>query len=160
MPAFVLTIGHSRHDWETFRDLLSPFTSPSTRGVLVDVRSNPVSRFAPWTNRKRLPTNLAELDLDYAWMGDRLGGKPKNRSLYDEKGRPDFTAIRATPTFTDGMARLIDLAGRRTVILMCGEEDPAGCHRTLAVGPGLVAAGFALRHIRKTGVIETETDLA
>ena len=152
MPNFVLTIGHSRHDWETFRDLVSPFKAE----LLIDVRSNPVSRFAPWANIRKLPDLLADLGIEYVWMGDSLGGKPKDRALYDAAGKPDYGAIAATPMFKECIAELVELVNSRKVVIMCAEEDPSKCHRRLAIGPGLVAAGIPLRHIRKTGVVETE----
>ena len=155
MPNFVLTIGHSRHNWETFGGLLSPFNAE----LLTDVRSNPVSGFAPWSNMKKLPDLLAELRVEYVWMGDSLGGKPKDRALYDDRGKPDYGAISATPIFQKGIDELVNIVSDRTTVLMCAEEDPANCHRRLAIGPGLVAAGIELRHIRKTGAVESELSI-
>ena len=42
----VYTIGHSNHSWETFLPLLKE----NGIEVLVDVRSKPISRFAPFSN--------------------------------------------------------------------------------------------------------------
>ncbi len=156
MPNFVLTIGHNRHDWETFRDLVSPFKAE----LLIDVRSNPVSRFAPWANIKKLPDTLADLGIEYVWMGDSLGGKPKDRSLYDKAGKPNYGAIAATPIFREGIVELVELVSNRVAVVMCAEEDPSKCHRRLAIGPGLVSAGIELRHIRKTGAVETELSIS
>jgi len=46
------------------------------------------------------------------------------------------------------------LARNHRLALLCGEEDPAHCHRNLLVGVALVAEGFRVLHIRATGNIE------
>jgi hypothetical protein len=46
------------------------------------------------------------------------------------------------------------------VALMCGEEDPAHCHRRLLVGRVLVERGHEVLHIRGDARVETEPEIA
>ena len=144
----VYTIGHSNHTWEPFVALLRQHEIK----VLVDVRSKPVSRFAAFANRRRLPSLLEEVCISYAYLGDFVGGKPNDPSCYDGQGRPDYAKMASRGTFREGMDDLLVLTrqGPRTA-LMCAEEDPVKCHRRLLIGPALEEHGVTLVHIRKNG---------
>ena len=154
MSKEVFTIGHSNHTWEAFAALLKRHGVQ----VVVDVRSRPISRHAPFANRRRLPTLLDGEGMRHVYLGDSLGGKPLDPSLYDQDGRPDYSKIRSKRFFKDGLDTLLRLTGESTVVLMCAEEDPTMCHRTLLLGPALAEIGVELRHIRKDraagGVVE------
>ena len=82
----VYTIGHSNHSWDTFKELLT------ANGIelLVDVRSRPVSRFAPFSNKRVFPALLETVGIEYHFMGDSIGGRPHDQSLYDAEGKPDY----------------------------------------------------------------------
>jgi hypothetical protein len=41
---------------------------------------------------------------------------------------------------------------------MCGEEDPAACHRRLLVSKVLLGEGWTIDHIRGDGRSETESE--
>lgn len=146
----IYTIGHSNHTWESFAPLLK------RHGVraLVDVRSNPVSRWAPFANKRRLPGLLEPEGIAYVYMGDSLGGKPADPSRYDSDGRSDYDEMRLDASFRKSLDALLPLAEETTVVLMCAEENPARCHRRLLLGPALEARGALLRHIRKDGLAE------
>ena len=73
MTTDIYTIGHSNHAWEDFSRLLLD----NDIELLVDVRSNPVSRFAPFANHRVLPDLLESVGIDYELMGGTLGGKPE-----------------------------------------------------------------------------------
>jgi hypothetical protein len=45
---------------------------------------------------------------------------------------------------------------RRSVALMCAEEDPLECHRFLMICPELVKLGIRPLHIRRGAVMETQ----
>ena len=60
MTTQIFTIGHSSHTWESF----SPLLLANDIELLVDVRSNPVSRFAPFANHRTLPELLESADMD------------------------------------------------------------------------------------------------
>ena len=147
MSNHIFTIGHSKHTWDNFAILLKQHGVQ----VLVDTRSNPASRFAPYANSRRLHGLLEQEGIGYVYLGDRLGGRPNDRSFYDEKGRPDYRVMRSRESFREGVEELVDLAEESAVAIMCAEEDPAKCHRTLLIGPALEQRCVALLHIRADG---------
>ncbi len=152
----VLTIGHSNHTWKAFAGLLSAHGVQ----VLVDVRTTPSSRFAPFADRRHLPKLLDDEGVKYVFLGKELGGKPDDHSLYDEKGKPDYRMMSQSSSFGRGIARLIELAEDATVALMCAEEDPAKCHRTRLLGPALVRYGVEQVHIRGDASLQSNEALA
>ncbi|MGD9537921.1 MAG: DUF488 family protein [Alphaproteobacteria bacterium] len=143
------TIGHSKHPIARFVSLLKD----AGIEALVDVRSHPGSRFNPQFNRTALARALGEAGIDYRHLGDALGGKPQRPALLDASGKPDYAKMRSTPEFRAGIDALIEAAHEATTAIMCAEEDPARCHRTLLVTPALIARGVEVRHLRGDGRI-------
>jgi uncharacterized protein (DUF488 family) len=151
MPAFDLfTIGHSNIPAERFIALL--------RGAgvdaIADVRSIPASRFCPWFSAKNLAPLLAGATMDYVFFGDALGGRPRDPSLYCD-GVADYEAMAQRPGFRADLDRLLAVAGRRRLCLMCSERDPLDCHRCLLLARALAARGVSVGHILHNGEIES-----
>lgn len=144
------TIGHSRHDLERFVQLLRD----NRIEVVADVRSRPYSRFAPQFNKRACADALSAVGIRYLYLGQELGGRPEEPAFYDEAGQLQYDRVAASPGFNAAVERLEAEARRSRVALMCGEEDPARCHRWLLVGRRLVDDGFACRHIRGDGRVE------
>ena len=137
------TIGHSSHDWPTFQQLLDRVEI----GVVVDVRSNPVSRL-PHFNRTELKERLNAAGVGYVFLGLELGGRPRNGSL------PDYEQMAASPLFAEGIVRVEEMAARTRPALMCSEHEPLTCHRCLLVGRRLVERGNDVAHILRDATIE------
>jgi uncharacterized protein (DUF488 family) len=68
----VFSIGHSNHDWSTFKRLLQT----ADIGAVADVRSSPASRL-PHFNRAALKDRLNATGVAYVFLGLELGGRPK-----------------------------------------------------------------------------------
>lgn len=145
--ALIYTIGHSNHPIERFIGLLQA----ASIETLVDVRSHPGSRFNPHFNQAVLASALVAKGIAYRWLGEALGGKPKDRALCGPYGRPDYAKMASTPVFRAGIDALIAMVEASSSAMMCAEEDPARCHRSLLVAPVLSARGIAIRHIRGDG---------
>lgn len=151
----VYSIGHSDHETETLVALLR------RHGVVtvVDVRSQPYSRWVPQANRETLARALKDAGLAYVFMGDSLGGRPSDESLYDAgeeaespaASRPDYERIAATPSFRAGIQQLLTLAQSTTVAMMCSEGDYRRCHRALLIAPSLLEQGAQVLHIHPDG---------
>jgi uncharacterized protein (DUF488 family) len=151
----VYTVGHSNHPWETFAELLREHRIE----VLVDIRSAPYSRYAPQFDQEILKGKLSECGVKYLFLGKELGGRPNDPAQYDRKGHALYGQMKADPAFEAGMERLErGVAGFR-VALLCGEEDPAHCHRRLLVGRVLTERGHELLHIRADGRLQTEAEV-
>ena len=155
MTTQIFTIGHSNRTWETF----SPLLLDNDIELLVDVRSNPVSRFAPFANQRTLPDLLDSVGIDYEFMGGPLGGKPADPAMYGAKGKPDYNKMRSLDEYRDAIDQLVGMASRRATAIICSEEDPSQCHRRLLLGPSLEASGCESEHIRRDGAIQREVQL-
>ena len=156
MMTQTFTIGHSNHTWEAFETLLRD----NKIALLVDVRSNPVSRYAPFANYRVLPELLERIGTDYELMGGPLGGRPGDSSFYDEKGKPDYHKIRCQDDFQDAVDQLSGMVSRRRTAILCSEEDPSHCHRLLLLGPALEERGCELIHIRGDGTLHRTQQLS
>ena len=92
-------------------------------------------------------------------MGDTLGGKPDDPAYYDTEGKPDYGRMAAQEAFREGIKALAEIAGQARTAIMCAEEDPVNCHRTLLIRPALERHGVEMRHIRKDGQAEVPLPL-
>jgi uncharacterized protein (DUF488 family) len=147
------TVGHSNHAIEVFVGLLVPHRID----LVVDVRSQPHSRFNPQYNRERLSETLAGVGIEYLFLGAELGARASDPKCY-VGDRADYTLIARTAAFARGIDRTASEALRRTVALLCAEKDPLDCHRAILVCPALAARGFAGRHLLADGSVEETAD--
>ena len=149
----IYTIGHGRLSAKELIELLN------TQGVrlVVDVRAVPFSRANPEANQQTLARALKEAGIDYLWMGDRLGGKPRGR-----KGPLNLAEKLQDPRFWEGIEALLKLKEEIPFALLCAEENPRRCHRRFLVTRALLEKGVPpeeVLHIRHDGRIETEAEL-
>ncbi len=145
----LLTIGHSNIPAERFVGMLR------SAGVnaIADVRSTPASRRFPWFSGKNLAARLRQEGMRYAAFGDALGGRPRDPSLYRD-GIADYEAMAKRGEFCAGLDRLLAVAARHRVCLMCAEREPLDCHRCLLVARALAERGLAIGHILHDGTLE------
>lgn len=155
-PLRFFTIGHSSHPVEHLLDLLRLHSIE----VVVDTRSAPYSRFVPHFNREVLQQSLATADVRYLWMGNVIGGRPRDASCYDEHGHVLYGRVAELPSFREGIARVERGAAQYRVALLCAEEDPSRCHRRLLITRVLTGRGNTVLHIRGDGRLQDESELA
>ena len=148
----IYTIGHSNVPLPRF------LAAIATHGItlVVDVRSHPYSRFAPWANARELPVELLKATIDYRFLGDALGGRPKDPKLRAADGSPDYAKMSSSAAYLKGIAEVLDAAGRERVALLCSEADPRRCHRELLLGVTLRERGCTVRHILLDGSLLSE----
>lgn len=151
----IYTIGHSNHPIDKFTGLLKQHEI----ALVVDTRSHPHSRFSPYFNRKALATTLAELQIGYEFLGDRLGGRPAGAEFYDSEGYVLYGKLAESTAFRDGLEMLKPLLGNRRVALLCSEENPSDCHRRLLIGHVLFGEGIDVLHIRRDGQVQSEQEM-
>jgi uncharacterized protein (DUF488 family) len=142
----VLTIGHSTRPLEEFIALLK------AHGVkqLVDVRTLPRSRHNPQFNRDTLSTKLRNARIGYHHMKG-LGGlrhprKDSPNTAWRNDGFRGFADYMQTTEFADNLQKLIELAGKKPVAIMCAEAVPWRCHRSL-ISDALTVRRIAVEHI-------------
>lgn len=150
----VFTIGHSNLELEDF------FSTLSRHGVqtVCDVRSRPASSRFPQFNREGLEVNLRDAGFRYEFLGESLGGRPADPRVYQANGLVDYFLRRKARDFTAEVERVVELAGKQEVALMCAEEDPLHCHRFLMICPELLERGVMPIHIRRGGVLESQRE--
>jgi len=149
----ILTIGHSTHTVDHFLALLTQ------HGVtaVADVRSVPASRFTPQFNRDALKRSLAEHRMKYVFLGQQLGARSDDRSCYID-GQVQYDRLAQTVPFGEGIDRLLTGAATERVAVMCAEQEPLDCHRTVLVSRVLAKRGASVEHIHGDGRLEPHDD--
>jgi uncharacterized protein (DUF488 family) len=150
------TIGHSNHDFPVWLALLRQHGVE----VVVDTRSSPYSKYVPQFDKELMQRSLEEAGIRYLFLGVELGGRPANPAYYDAKGRVLYSRLCDDALFQAAIARLEAGMERFRVALICGEEDPAHCHRRLLIGRVLTERGHTMQHIRGDGRLESDETVA
>jgi uncharacterized protein (DUF488 family) len=147
----ILTVGHSNHPIENFLVLLKD------AGVtaIADVRSFPMSRHAPQFNKDALNEALSAHGISYRYLGDALGGRPRDRAFYCD-GVVDYDKLAASENFQAGLDQVIEVGAEHRVALLCTERDPLHCHRCLLVARRLAERGCDIGHVLVSGEIASQ----
>ena len=143
----IYTIGHSNLPLEQFLRVLKLHAI----GQVVDVRSHPYSRFAPWANSAHIKRELRSAGIDYRFAGTELGGQPDEPSLRTPTGAPDYDKMARLPRYDQAIRGLVDTARSQRIALLCSEGDPHGSHRERLIGRSLRALGCPVDHIMPDG---------
>ena len=143
------TVGHSRHPIAHFINLLKEHTVT----LIFDVRSIPYSRRNPQFNQKTLASRLANEGIAYIFSGKELGAKSPGPDCYID-GKVQYELIAARPEFADELERIFVKTGEFKPALLCAEEDPLICHRTILICRHLRDQVNSILHIRGDGSIE------
>lgn len=145
MPETIFTIGHSNLNFMRFLSLLQE----NNITLIVDIRSIPYSRHAPWSNKSRLAKILKPFHIRYTYLGHKLGGKTPSGEKFT---RPSTTS--STDLYDQAVRSLIDLSAQDRLALLCAESDPANCHRQHVIAQTLLNAGAKVIHILKNGQLQ------
>ena len=126
---------------------------------VLDVRTSPYSKFRPEFSRDPLAAVLKARGLQYLFMGDTLGGQPRDPDCYTD-GKVDYEKVRQQSFFQAGLERLRKAHEQRVrAVLMCSEGRPEQCHRSKMIGEALAAAGIPLRHIDEDDQVSTQVQV-
>jgi uncharacterized protein (DUF488 family) len=146
----LFSVGHSNHEPARFLELLRQ----AGVSAVADVRSSPFSRRQPHFNGPELKLLLKQAGIEYVFLGDLLGGRPRDEDLYEEDEGDlvvNYERVRRTSPFRQGLERLERGLERYAIAMLCSEEDPLDCHRGLMIAPALKEQGLAVVHLRKNG---------
>lgn len=144
----LFTIGHSTRHIDEFVDTLTSFDVD----VLADVRRFPTSRRHPAYKTVPLKKSLFHAGVKYDFFGDELGGYRETGPSSPHVGLGD-SGFRGYADWTDsamfraGVQRLLELAARKRVAVMCAERQPASCHRRVLSDYVAVAHGWSVEHL-------------
>ena len=125
-------------------------------GYVLDVRTSPYSKFKPEFSREPLDAALKSHGIRYIFMGDTLGGQPRDRDCYTD-GKVDYEKVREQDFFKSGIDRLRKAHELHVrAALLCSEGKPEQCHRSKMIGEALAAADIPVRHIDEDGQLLTQ----
>ncbi|MBB5842099.1 uncharacterized protein (DUF488 family) [Conyzicola lurida] len=125
--------------------------------AVADVRSVPASQFTPQFNREALKRKLRENGIKYVFLGDELGARSRDPSCYVD-GRVQYDRLAGTDLFRNGIKRLRVGAATESIAIMCAEQEPLDCHRTILVSRVLQNEGIHVTHIHADGRLETHNE--
>ncbi len=148
------TIGHNAHPIEEFLSLLAQYEIKT----LIDVRSNPRSRWQKQFNKRALEAQLKEVGIHYMYLGEELGGHPSDGVQYDSEGHLVYDRL-LPKKVRFGLTAVIEEARVAITTLMCTEEDPLKCHRHPLLARGLIERDVIVWHIRSDGSIQDGVSL-
>jgi len=151
----IYTIGYGNRSIEDFVKLLQQY------GIkfLVDIRSQPYSKFHPDFSKEALEKSLKQYGIQYVFMGDTLGGRPKDSACYVD-GKVDYAKVREQAFYQKGISYLSTAWEKQLcVALMCSEAKPQECHRSKLIGNTLIEQGIDVAHIDEAGAIKTQPQI-
>lgn len=142
----VYTIGHSTRDFHSFIDILIK----NRIEVIVDVRKIPKSRFTHF-NAEYLKEELKKLGIEYNHFPN-LGGfrkkilKNSPNTAIKSQGFRNYADFMLTEEFKEEIQKIMELAKRKIIALMCAERFFWKCHRKF-LADYLKVHGFEVLHI-------------
>ncbi len=150
----IYTIGHSNLAFSQFVAILQK----NGIELVIDVRSEPYSRYSPHFNREELKRNLKNNDISYDYQGHILGGRPNSGALYID-GRVSYDKLSEESQFIRAVGQIISIGANKRLAIMCSERDPINCHRALLIGKILKQEGADVLHIIDGEKSESQEDL-
>lgn len=143
----IFTVGYGNRKLQILIDLLKKYRITT----LVDIRTNPFSRFQPHYNKLRFGEILKEQGINYLFLGQELGGKPKDAKYYIH-GILDYQIVNNAPEYKEAIQGLINRSEEGEILcLMCCELKPDECHRKTLVGETLYVKEILIKHINEHG---------
>jgi uncharacterized protein (DUF488 family) len=145
MAQTIFTVGHNSLSFMQFITLLQA----NNITHIVDIRSIPYSKYAPWSDKSRLSELLRPFKISYTYLGHKLGGKKINQAKVMNQ-----QSITPQNVYDEAIQVLLQLSMRANLTLLCAEGDPAKCHRQHIIAQTLLDAGTKVLHILKDGSIK------
>jgi len=142
----MFTVGYSTRTMQKFIAMLKGHKI----NLLVDVKTIPRSRHKPEFNKERLSKILRKNNIKYVHMKE-LGGlrKPmkdsKNTGWLNSSFR-GFADYMQSSEFNSAIKKLMHMASKKRVVIMCAEGNPFRCHRSL-IADAMLVRGFKVYEI-------------
>lgn len=112
-------VGHSNQTQENFLNQLKTFRIE----CVIDIRRFPSSKKFPHFERHHLQKSLESTQIEYVWLGEKLGGFRKGG--YEEWMK--------TEVFAEGLRELEKRAAVKKTAFMCAELYSHRCHRRFII---------------------------
>ena len=145
MPEVIYTIGHSNLPFMKFVSLVQA----NNITHLIDIRSIPYSRKAPWSNKSRLPQLLRPLGIRYTYLGHKFNDENQYFKHPDQTPQHD-----PDESYNEAITTVLLAAAKRQVALLCTESDPANCFRQHVIAQTMLNQNVKVIHILKSGGLQ------
>jgi len=152
----IYTIGYGNRSINEFIELLKRY------GIqyLVDVRSQPYSRYNPDFSKDALERHLNRHHIRYIFMGDTLGGRPEDKDSRTDDDIVSYRILRERDFYRRGIKRLHAAWEKELrIALMCSELRPQECHRGKLIGDTLIQENIVVAHIDESGNTKTQEEV-
>lgn len=155
MEKEIYTIGYSCFKIDEFIKVLKRYKI----NCVIDVRSDPNSKFYTDYNKSALMNVLEKNNIYYRNYAKEFGARQENPKYYTD-GCLDFRKFTKSEAFQLGMNKLVkSMEKNYTFVLMCAEKDPATCHRNIMIAKEFHKLGYTVNNILHTGDIETQESI-
>lgn len=152
----IYTVGYGNRSIEIFTELLQRYSIK----YVVDVRSQAYSQYNAHFSKDALEKYLGEHAIRYMFLGDALGGRPKDESCYDKDGKVEYAKLASKSFYQEGIQRLRTAWEKNLqVAVMCSEMKPEQCHRGKLIGNTLIEQGITVAHIDENGEIKEQREI-
>lgn len=152
----VYSIGHGNKSIEQFTEELKMFNIE----YLIDVRTTPYSKWNQHFNQNELKYYLKEHNIEYVFLGDKIGGLPSDKSCYTPDGKIDYMLLKNKDFFQKGLERLVSANAKSIkVAAMCSETKPQECHRSKLIGKELLQQNIDMQHIINKDKLKTQSSI-
>ncbi len=152
----IYTVGYGNRSIEIFTELLNRYQIK----YLVDVRSQPYSQYNQQFSKDPLEKYLSLHGIRYMFLGDVLGGRPKDESCYDKDGKVEYVKLASKPFYQEGIQRLRTAWEKNLLVaVMCSEAKPDQCHRGKLIGNTLIEQHINVAHIDENGEIKDQQEI-
>lgn len=142
----IFTIGHGTKSIDELVGLLRIHEIQR----IVDVRTIPRSRHNPQFNKESLPKSLKRVHIGYIHIkglgGLRHAKKDSVNMAWRNTSFRGFADYMQTEEFKKNIDKLINIAKKKQIVLMCAESVPWRCHRLL-IADALQVRGITVKHI-------------
>jgi uncharacterized protein (DUF488 family) len=151
----IYTIGYSCFKIDDFISVLKKYKINS----LIDVRSNPNSKFYEDYNQSNLEKILKSHRIIYRNYKDEFGARQENQEYY-KKGYLDFKEYTKSNSFLDGVRKIEEGMNLNYIFaFMCAEKDPSFCHRNIMVARVFHELGYNIKNILADGSFESQESI-
>ncbi len=152
----VYTIGYSTFLIQDFIYVIKKFNIH----CIIDVRSNPLSKYFTDYNQHTLAITLKNNNILYRHYAKEFGARQSNSIFLTSEGFVDFNKFILSEQFLSGIKKVkAGLELGYNFCILCAEADPLTCHRSIMVSRGFLHHNIEVNHILKTQILEPHTKL-
>ncbi len=151
----IFTIGYSCFKIDEFIKILKKYKINS----LIDVRSNPNSKFYKDYNQSNLEKVLKMHGIIYRNYKNEFGARQENLKYY-RNGYLDFKEYTRSDAFIEGVHKIeAGIKLNYSFAFMCAEKDPSTCHRNIMVAREFYELGYNVKNILSDGSYESQESI-